>query len=111
MADGSTFPSSIGPATEGLISRAFASTILLSTTQAAHLLGMDTKTLDAMADAGAIRAVRRGGGQRRGYTERDIRAYLTDSPGPERGPKAKVTHPAGLKVVPFSQRKGARPGR
>lgn len=109
MADGSTFPhtrpSQIGPATEARIMAAFAEKAMLTAEETAGLLGNDVKSLRALTDAGIIRAVRRGGGGHRAYTEGDIRSYLTESVGPIREVKPKTRH-QNHGVVPFSQRKG-----
>lgn len=102
----------IGPTTEARIAEAFTQAAVIGGEAAASLIGCDPKTLNELADIGAIRAVRKGGGKRRGYTEGDIRAYLTESAGPCRDsiPKSRATGgPARAKVVPFTQRAGARP--
>lgn len=99
----------IGPATEARILAAFADKALLTGEEVCALLGIDAKSLRALANDGAIRAVRRGGGGHRAYTEGDIRAFLTDSAAPVRDPRPKTNHQGG-KVVPFSQRK-VRVGR
>ncbi|HWW12245.1 MAG TPA: hypothetical protein VN018_06995, partial [Brevundimonas sp.] len=68
------------------------------------------KTLNELAEAGAIRAVRKGGGKSRGYTEGDIRWYLQQSSGPcrESEPKPRATgDQRGRKIIPFSQRKSS----
>ena len=74
--------SPIGPATEARILAAFAGSCVLTAKAAAALIGIDVKTLDVLADQGVIRAVRRGSSAVRGYTEGDIRAYLTESAAP-----------------------------
>ncbi|MDP3405081.1 MAG: hypothetical protein Q8S03_10355 [Brevundimonas sp.] len=108
MADGTTHPSSatIGPITEARIREAFADRAVLTGKDTARLIGMDVKTLDAITDAGAIRAVRRGAGETRGYTEGDIRAYLTESAAPCRTKSpARVSQPVAGKVVSFVERR------
>lgn len=100
--------SAIGPVTEARIQAAFAQAAVIGGTAAGDIIGCDLKTLNALADAGAIRAVRKGGGKTRGYTEGDIRWYLEQSSGPCRDhePKPRASGPqSGAKVVPFSQRK------
>ncbi len=99
----------IGPATEARIFAAFAATALLTAGETADLIGLDVKSLRLLTDDGVIRAVRRGGGGHRAYTEGDIRAFLTESAAPVREPRPVVTHRAD-RVVPFSQRK-VRDGR
>lgn len=99
----------LGTATEARVCAAFAETALLTAEAACALLGIDTKSLRALTNDGIIRAVRRGGGGHRAYTEGDIRAFLTESAAPVRDPKPKMTHTANP-VVPFSQRK-VRAGR
>lgn len=98
----------IGPTTEARIATAFAKAAVIGGEAACALIGCSLKTLNELADAGAIRAVRKGGGKTRGYTEGDIRAYLTQSAGPERQPAPKVPGRTETKVLPFSQRKKAR---
>ena len=109
MADGSTFPH-IGRATEALIMAAFSESCLLTAKATARLLGMDVKTLDALADKGVIRPVRRG--NLRAYTEGDIRAYLTESPSPcpsTNPPKAPTSSTTSRsKVVAFTDLRASR---
>jgi len=96
----------IGPATERRLEAAFAETCLLTCQGTARLLGLDEKSLRALTDKGVIRAVRRGGGRTRAYTEGDIRAFLTESAAPckaEPAPK-RVTVPC-RKVVSFTERR------
>lgn len=95
----------IGPATERRIQMAFADACIITAQATARLLGIDEKSLRALADDGVIRAVRRGSGRNRAFTEGDIRAYLTESAAPKRNAKKSVTSIAQVKVVPFSQRK------
>ena len=102
-------PRPIGAATEARVCAAFADTALLTAEAACALLGIDTKSLRALTNDGVIRAVRRGGGGHRAYTEGDIRAFLTESAAPVRDPRPTTTR-ARQSVVPFTQRK-ARTGR
>lgn len=95
----------IGPATERRLQMAFADSCLLTGKAAARLLGLDEKSLRALTDDGVIRAVRRGGGRTRAYTEGDIRAYLTQGAAPSREAKPRATGNGLTKVVPFTQRK------
>ena len=95
----------IGPATERRIQMAFADTCLLTASATAKLLGIDEKSLRALADQGVIRAVRKGGGRSRAFTEGDVRAYLTEGSAPSRGKKTRATGTSQVKVVPFTQRK------
>ena len=104
-------PPPIGPTTEARIQAAFADKALLSAEETGALLGIDAKSVTALVEVGALRAVRRGGGTIRAYTEGDIRFYLTDSAAPAREPRPKVPVPSPGRVVPFSQRKASRPGR
>ncbi|GLK49517.1 hypothetical protein GCM10017620_24900 [Brevundimonas intermedia] len=94
----------IGPATERRIQMAFADTCLLTAGATAKLLGIDEKSLRALADEGVIRAVRKGGGRSRAFTEGDVRAYLTQGAAPTRSMKVRPTGNSQVKVVPFSQR-------
>jgi excisionase family DNA binding protein len=65
-------------ATDDLIRRAFAETVLITAEKAAQILGLDDRTFKALADAGAIRSVRIGTrGTTRRYTEDDLRAFLS----------------------------------
>jgi hypothetical protein len=104
----------LGPATERLFDDAFADGATITATAAADLLGLDAKTLAALSDSNVIRWVPRG--KRRAYTERDLRAYLTEehkASCPPPAPKKAATRSA--KVVSFSDMKGKRdaagPGR
>ena len=72
----------IGPVTEARIQAAFAEAAVITAAAACKVIGCDPRTLREMTDAGIIRAVRLGAGKTRGYTEGDIRAYLTESAGP-----------------------------
>lgn len=99
----------IGPATETRLRAMFADKAVLTAGETSAFLGIDVKSLRALTNDGAIRAVRRGGGGHRAYTEGDIRAYLTESAGPVREARPRVPHQT-MKVVPFTQRK-ARTGR
>lgn len=99
----------IGPATERRIQMAFADTCLLTCQATARLLGMDEKSLRALTEDGVIRAVRRGAGRNRAYTEGDIRAYLTESAAPSREkPAPKVSRSGTTKVVSFMDRRRAK---
>lgn len=100
----------LGPATEARIMAAFADRCILTSEATADLIGMDTDTLNDLADEGVIRAVRRG--KRRAYTEGDIRAYLTDSAPAERAErKPRETVPAAGRVVLFTDILAARAPR
>lgn len=99
----------IGPATEARLQMAFAETCLLTCQSTARLLGLDEKSLRALTDGGIIRAVRRGGGRTRAYTEGDIRAYLTQGSGPDRAePKPRASQPVPKKVVSFTEMRRAK---
>jgi hypothetical protein len=77
----------LGPITEARIAAAFADCCVLTAEKTAELIGLDVRTLREMTDASIIRAVRRGAGKTRAYTEGDIRAYLTESAAPCRSTK------------------------
>ena len=104
----------IGPVTEVRICAAFAEACIITADAAAALIGCDVKTLREMTDAGFIRAVRKGAGKTRGYTEGDIRAYLTESAGPcpsisqPRAPTSNST--SRSKVVDFTVRRALKRG-
>lgn len=106
-----TVTAALGPSTEARLAALFADCAVATAKATAAFLGMDVKTLDALADAGAIRAVRRGAGQARGYTEGDIRAYLTESAAPERHAKPGRSTVRGQVVQLFSERKTRSGGR
>lgn len=99
----------LGPATEALLARLFDGRMLAPAGDVAHAIGLDEKTLRALAEAGAVRSVLIGANQRR-YTEADLRAFLT---GETRMPPAKKDKPPSTRrrpgqVVPFSQRRSGR---
>ena len=73
----------VGPATEDLLSRAFADRALITAQAAARILGLDVKTLRRMTDQFGIRAVRRGRvvAQHRGRS----------SPLPDRGARRRMS--------------------
>jgi hypothetical protein len=100
---------SLGPITEERFRDVFTKGAQATAKDAAWLLGIDSDTLNEMTNDGAIRAVRRG--SIRSWTEADLRAFLLegpDAPERKRQPTKPATAPRGGKVVPFSQRKGAR---
>lgn len=100
---------SIGPVTEARIQAAFAEACVITAEAACGLIGCDPRTLREMTDAGIIRAVRKGAGKTRGYTEGDIRAYLTESAAPcSPAPSPKPTPTANTKVVSFMARRQAK---
>lgn len=94
----------LGPITEERFRQAFAQSALVSTKDAARLVGLDVETLSRMADDGIIRAVRKG--RLRSYTEHDLRAYLLAGPdAPSHRAKSRSpSAPRRLHAVPFSQR-------
>lgn len=102
----------IGPATERRIQMAFADTCLLTASATAKLIGIDEKSLRALADEGVIRSVRRGAGRSRAFTEGDIRAYLTESTAPCRSteqPRAPTGNTTSRsKVVDFTARRALK---
>ena len=76
---------------------------------AARLIGVDEKTLAALSERRVIRFVPRG--KLRGYTERDLRAYLTEeheAPCPSTSPlrAASGNTTSSLKVGAFTARRG-----
>ena len=97
----------LGPITEARFAKAFADTALATLKAASKLIGVDPDTLSTLTDEGVVRAVRRG--KLRSYTEHDLRAYLLDGhDAPARPRKPPPAHVSRAKVVPFSQRTGAR---
>ncbi|WP_374453772.1 hypothetical protein [Phenylobacterium sp.] len=105
----SVLPIDLGPITERRFSEAFAETATVPACRAASLIGVDEKTLAGLTADKVIRSVPRG--KRRGYTERDLRAYLTDqheAPCPSTSPKtaASGSSTSSLKVAGFMARRG-----
>ncbi len=102
----------IGPATETRILCAFAEACVITADAAAALIGCDVKTLREMTDAGIVRAVRKGAGKTRGYTEGDIRAYLTEGVAPCPSidpPRARTSNMTSRsKVVDFTARRASK---
>ncbi|MDB5405098.1 MAG: regulatory protein MerR [Rhodospirillales bacterium] len=97
---------SLGPTTEARFSAAFGTQAVVGKRVAAHLLGVDVKTVDALP----IRSVPKGA-KHRGYTERDLRAYLIDGPDMERAPtepKSRAKPAAPVRYVNFSERRSRR---
>lgn len=102
----------IGPVTEARIQSAFAQAAVITAAAACKVIGCDPKTLREMTDAGIIRAVRVGAGKTRGYTEGDIRAYLTESDAPCPSisqPRARTSNTTSRsKVVDFTARRALK---
>lgn len=99
----------LGPVTESRFEEAFHDAAVVSRKLAARLLGIDEKTLIALTLANAVRSVPRGRSHR-GYTERDLRAYLTESSElpfatAESKPRAKSPPRPHLRVMNFSERR------
>lgn len=93
----------LGPTTEARFNAAFATRAVVDKAVAAGLIGVDVKTLDALP----IRSVPKGA-KHRGYTERDLRAYLTEGPEqpcepPE--PKSRPRAASNVRAVNFSERR------
>lgn len=97
----------LGPITEHRFAEAFNDRALASAKVAAKLVGLDVDTLSAMADAGIIRAVRRG--RLRSYTEHALRAYLLDGPdAPSHAPSDRsASEKRRVRAIPFSKRRAA----
>lgn len=94
---------------------AFSSACVLTCERTAELLGLDVRTLREMTDAAVIRAVRRGSGKTRAYTEGDIRAYLMESESPpcqstsrKKGASGNTT--SGTRVIDFTARRDRKRG-
>lgn len=62
-------------ATERLLAEAFSDCATITAKAAARVLGLDEKTLRAMAESGVIRSITAGTKTRR-YTEAHLRAFL-----------------------------------
>ncbi|MDB5445682.1 MAG: regulatory protein MerR [Phenylobacterium sp.] len=100
---------SLGPVTEARFAEAFAHAAVVGKSVAADLLGLDEKTVDTLTSAKILRSVPKGA-KHRGYTERDLRAFLIDSPeipcpAPEPRPRPKSAPMGNLRVVNFSERR------
>jgi hypothetical protein len=101
-------PGFLGPSTEARFAAAFAHKAILSSSEAADLIGVDPKTLPSLP----IRSVPRGA--HRGYTERHLRAYLTEDHDEEcattaPAPKARTTAARpNVRLVNFSERRRKR---
>ena len=95
---------SLGPITEPRFAEAFHDRALVSAKVASKLIGVDTLTLSAMADAGIVQAVRKG--RQRNYAEHALRTYLLDGPDlPEARPRERaVSVPRKRRAAPFSKR-------
>lgn len=101
-------PIDLGPTTERRFAEAFADSATIPAVRAARLIGVDEKTLAALSERQVIRSVPRG--SRRGYTERDLRAYLTEEhatpcPSTSRKTAASGSSISSLKVVGFTDRR------
>lgn len=102
----------LGPATEARFAAAFSTRAIIGPSAAAELIGLDVKTLEALSEAKVIRSVPKGL-KHRGFTERDLRAYLIESPDVPCAPTAPKPRPRSVappKVVNFSERRLARRG-
>ena len=97
----------LGPITELRFAEAFQDSALASAKVAAKLVGLDVDTLSAMADAGIVRAVRKG--RLRSYTEHALRAYLLDGPdAPSHAPSdRRPNEKRAVRATPFSKRRAA----
>lgn len=98
-------PDYLGNVTEARFAAAFAHKAIIPCAQAAALIGVDVDTLPSLP----IRSVPRG--KLRGYTERDLRAYLLEGAAEEcqstRRPRA-AAHSMSSKIVPISALQGGR---
>jgi len=93
----------LGPATEARIREAFSCAAVITAGAAAELLGVDVRTLRALTDDSAIRALRVG--KTRRYTEADIRQYLTEGPDIAARPARPSRSPSPTQrrqIVPFT---------
>jgi hypothetical protein len=100
----------LGPVTEARFQAEFAERAIVGIGVAARLLGLDEKTVEALTAARILRSVPKGT-KHRGYTERDLRAYLIEGPDlecarPEPKPRAKPA--SNVRHVNFSERRGRR---
>lgn len=97
-----TVTADLGPITEARFAKAFAERALIGRQDAARLLGIELKTFDALG----LPTVARGTSERaKGYTERDLRAYLTAQLAPRPTPSKPRPHRSGSgKVLRFSER-------
>jgi hypothetical protein len=92
----------LGPVTERRFEAAFANGAIITAKVAATLLGLDPKTLSAMAARGVIKSITRG--KVRAFTERDLRGFLTERSECEPGNltsshRGFTTRPARLRLA------------
>ncbi|MDR3513970.1 MAG: helix-turn-helix domain-containing protein [Caulobacteraceae bacterium] len=97
----------VGPSTEARIALAFATRALITAKEAASILGIDVKTLRALTDGLALRALVVGKVRR--YAEADIRRYLIEGPDAEcpstsRPRAASSNMTSSTRVVGFTAR-------
>lgn len=100
----------LGPTTERRFATAFAERTLLTAGETARLLDLDEKTLGALVQCGAVRAVLIGEKTRR-YTEADLRAFLlhqTERSSSQPRERVNVTPRRQAKVVGFMEQKARR---
>lgn len=98
----------LGPVTEERLRAAFADKAVVGRGVVCDLLGLDPKTVDTLTDARVLGSIPKGAKQR-GYTERNLREYLTRPPDPESRPQPKPrarSAPANVRHVNFSERRG-----
>lgn len=76
MTDDSQRTQWLGSTTEARIAEAYAQACVLTAVEAAELLGIDQKSIRALAGSGHLLSVPRGGGRSRGYPELAIRTFL-----------------------------------
>ena len=113
MTDDSQQTHWLGSTTEARIAEAYAKACVLTAVEAAELLGIDQKSLRALAGSGHLLSVPRGGGRSRGYSEIAIRAFLrgTESCDQVSAQITKRQHAVGITRQPpvgFTERRSVK---
>lgn len=96
----------LGPVTEARFAKVFETRAVADKGVAADLIGVDVKTMDTLP----IRWVPKGA-KHKGYTERDLRRFLTEGqaePCAPAQPKPNARPQPNPKVVNFSERRRSR---
>lgn len=113
MTDDSQLTQWLGSTTEARIAEAYAKACVLTAVEAAELLGIDQKSLRALAGSGHPLSVPRGGGRSRGYSELAIRSFLAGTESRDqvsaqitqrRRPIGNIRQP----IVDFTERREAK---
>ena len=85
MTDDSQLTQWLGSTTEARIAEAYSQACVLTAVEAAGLIGIDEKSLRALAGSGHLLSVPRGGGRSRGFPELAIRTFLAGTDDLDQG--------------------------